>query len=71
MEHWCQICQIFYLVTLNGKMVFSTEHKIKIIECYFRTGLNVNVEWQYSIPECMADFHKEYTKVVFDYNAMH
>lgn len=52
-------------------MVFNTEQKAKIIECYFRTGVKVNGEWQYSISECMADFREEHPELMFDYNGFY
>lgn len=32
--------------------------------------MTVNGEWQYSIPECMANYDEGYPELVFDYNAL-
>lgn len=49
-------------------MVFTTQQKAKAIECFFRTGVRINGEWQYSLHDCMTDFREEYPDLVFNYN---
>lgn len=49
-------------------MVFTTQQKAKAVECFFRTGVRINGEWQYSLHDCMTDFREEYPDLVFNYN---
>lgn len=38
---------------------------------YFRTGVKVNDEKQYLIPECLAEFLEEHIELVFNYNGFY
>jgi hypothetical protein len=43
-------------------MVLSTEHNIytRIIEAYFRTGVQVNGTWEYSQRLCLDNFQEDF-----------
>ncbi|RZC39258.1 hypothetical protein BDFB_013762 [Asbolus verrucosus] len=52
-------------------MVLTAEHKIFLINSYYRNGIQGdNGEWNYSIPACIAEFQEAYRGVAenHDYN---
>lgn len=47
-------------------MVFTQEHKIFLIESYFRSGVQENGEWRYSIQACINEFREKFPQVAID-----
>ncbi|RZB40404.1 hypothetical protein BDFB_015253 [Asbolus verrucosus] len=46
-------------------MFFTAEHKIFIIESYFRNGIIENDEWRYSSSACLQEFQRKFDEMVF------
>ncbi|KAI4469257.1 camp-dependent protein kinase regulatory chain [Holotrichia oblita] len=44
-------------------MVLTTEHKIYMIEAYFKTGVLVNGTWEYSQRLCLDNFREHFPAV--------
>lgn len=49
-------------------MVLLQEHKIFIVESYFRNGRRVEGVWQYSIQDCFEEFQQQFPDIVITYD---
>lgn len=49
-------------------MALLQEHKIFMVEAYFRSGHRVEGVWQYSIHDCFEEFRQEFPNLVLPYN---
>ena len=49
-------------------MVLLQEHKIFIVESYFRNGRRVEGVWQYSIQDGFEEFQQQFPDIVITYD---
>lgn len=50
--------------------MYTVQENTFIIEAYFRSGRLVNEEWQYSIPECKAQFRLKFPNKIVEETAL-
>ena len=53
--------------SILGAMAYSLEHKVFLVQSYYRNGVKVDGKWTYSLQDCMEEFRIEFPNIAIDY----
>ena len=54
--------------SIFGAMAYCLEHKVFLVQSYYRNGVKVDGDWTYSWQACVEKFQVEFPNIATDHN---